>query len=340
MHPLFFSPLALVLLAAPDLLPGAGTEPVALRFAPAEGTSWTKSIEGLGTMEWQEFQVIMNGQPVPAEYLPEIEMEVTNEQRLVVTDHYLAMARGRPQQLRRTYDVVETSISQDLNMTDPMGGNDMSETSSGDGESVLAGRTVEFTWDADAEEYTTGWHGEGAAESVPEGIVEDMDLRALLPGEEVAVGAEWTVRGGALAALIEPGGDLDLVWPEDLGPELNKKPRDKTVEGELTLKLESVEDGIARVLITGEATEVRTLEGDLSQVPVAEGDATQVDTTVFELQGSFAWHLDLGLLQSLELEYEVDLESVTSADDPAVDYEHTIFMSGSGTMALTCEPKG
>ena len=50
------------------------------------------------------------------------------------------------------------------------------------------------------------------------------------------------------------------------------------VEGELTLKLESVEDGIARVLIKGEATEVRTLEGDLSQVPVAEGDATQVDT--------------------------------------------------------------
>ena len=110
------------------------------------------------------------------------------------------------------------------------------------------------------------------------------------------------------------------------------------MEGEITLTLESVEEGIALVLVQGEVIDVRILDGDLSQVPVADGAATQVDTTVFEVEGSFTWNLDVGLMQSLEIEYSAEFESVVSADES--DYEHTVFMSGTGTMSLTCEPKG
>jgi hypothetical protein len=321
-------------------------EPVTLRFAPAEGSSWTRTLTATTTMEWRGMTVLMGGQPVPDEYLPEIDLVVTTEHRVVVNDQYVAMASGRPARVRRHYAEIECSAEQDFDMTVPVGGGggeDVSDSSKGDAESVLSGRTVEFAWEEDGERFAAHWHGDAPGAPVPQRLAEDMDLRALLPARAVAVGDTWRVTGAALSSLLRPGGDLALEWPEELGDEWGKQPLEESTDGELTLTLEAVDESggerLARIVLTGEARELQTLEGDLSQVPVVEGEATQTDKTTYELTGTLTWDLEAGLVRSLELELEAELESRTRADDPAADYEHTVRLAGSGTLKLTCTPR-
>ena len=333
-------------------LPGAVltvTDPVALRFAPAEGSAWTRTLVASHTTEWQGLEVEMDGRQVPQEYLPDFDLVATRDYRIVVHDQYVAMAEGRPARLRRHYEEVDCKGTQDFEMKQPMGGGggggdgDVSDSSKGKADCVLTGHTVEFAWEEGQGGFAASWHGEAPEAAVPKGLDEDMDLRALLPARAVAVGDTWQVKGAALKGLLIPGGELGLAWPEELKDFNQKQPREEAVDGEVTLELEGLDDSadahLARIVFTGEARTDQTLEGDLSHSPVVQGKATETARTTFKVSGTLTWDLKAGLVRSLELAIETEHEMVTVADDPGTDYQHTVTLTGRGTVKLTCSPK-
>jgi len=318
-------------------LPLAGNIEVGpLTFAPEEGGSWKKSFTQKAHMEFDELLVVVNGDEVPAEALPELEVTVTEDYSVVVTDVFVKVGKGRPTELHRTFDEIEYMAGNLFSMISLEG--ETSTDGEATGESPLEGETVVFEWDADEEEYTRSFQDDGDAKLLEE-LVEDMDARTLLPDEDIEVGDSWKLDASAFFAFAKPGGDLQLEITGDESATWQRVTEDEEISGEATLTLKSVEDGIATVEIEGEMTVVSTGAGDLSQVPVAEGSATQTDTAEFEFEGTLRWDTENGLLQSLDIDSEGTVASHTEADEPGEmgTYEHTLTMSGTNSLRVLFE---
>ncbi|MBM4369791.1 MAG: hypothetical protein FJ102_26510, partial [Deltaproteobacteria bacterium] len=77
--------------------------------------------------------------------------------------------------------------------------------------SELEGKTVKFTWNDEEGAYDIAYAEDDGDEELLEKLIEDMDLRELLPKEEVAAGSTWSPEPSAIRGLIAPGGGLALV---------------------------------------------------------------------------------------------------------------------------------
>jgi hypothetical protein len=176
-----------------------------IRFAPAEGSSVTKtyeqkvrlaldnySMEGLGGMQQ-----------------PDMELTLTSNQKVVVTDEYKKLRDGAPAELKRSFDEVGSDMAMSMKME--AGGQSQSTDSNVKAGSELNGKKVVFTWDAEKKEYTKAFDPTLDKEDLLKGLQEDMDLRAFLPAEEVKEGDEWEIDPKALAGILSPGGDLSFV---------------------------------------------------------------------------------------------------------------------------------
>lgn len=205
--------LAALLLFVPAV--SATRTPVAkLRFAPAAGTKLTRTFENKTEFSLDDLSLKMNGQDSPM--TPEVEMTMTQNQKVVINDEFVKVREGAPKVLRRKYDELGSEMAVQAKIE--MMGQTQDQNKSGKGASELAGKTVVFTWDEDSKSFKTAFD---PAEDKPEllkGLQEDMDLRVLLPKDEVKVGDEWEIEVGALASVIAPGGELKIK-PEEKADE-------------------------------------------------------------------------------------------------------------------------
>jgi len=199
----------ILLLAAPlVILPAllAHRTPLAkLRFAPAAGTKLTRTFENKTEFSLDNLSIKVNGQD---SMKPEVEMTMTQNQKLVVSDEFVKVQEGAPKVLRRKFDDLGSQMALDAKIE--IMGQSQDQNKTGKGTSSLTGKTVVFTWDDESKSFKTAFDPAEEKAELLKGLREDMDLRVLLPKDEVKVGDEWEVDVAGLASVIAPGGELKI----------------------------------------------------------------------------------------------------------------------------------
>jgi len=207
---LVIAPLLLV-----PLLPALRPNVAKLRFAPAEGTTLTRTLNNVSEFSLQDFSMTINGNDSPMK--PEMEMTMNQDQTVVISDTYAKMADGKPAKLVRKFDSIEGTMA--MSMKVDMMGQVQENEDSKDLSSGLAGKKVTYTWDGEKSEYALAFDPKEDNDELLAGLKEDMDLRVLLPQGEVKEGETWKVDVKQLGSVIAPGGDLKIKPKDDAGEE-------------------------------------------------------------------------------------------------------------------------
>lgn len=290
---------------------------------PVEGTVLAKSVQYSAELEGGDLQVWMDGQEVPAMYLPELEMGFEWSENIRLVDTYASVQEGAVQGLIRRFD--EVALQHDFSMAMTQMDSTQSQESESSATSPLVGQSVRF------QQGDGGWEvemldGDGAASVDLEGLSAAFDLADwALPEEAGAM--RWSLPGSALQELIDPSGSLPLEWTgreagERLAPEFG---------GNLEFVLKSGVDASQReVRIGGTVEWTESEKTDLSEVPVADGRATQFTDQVLELEGTLLWDSEAGHLVSLELKASVDGKTriVRDPDQDGPSYESHTSLAG------------
>jgi len=310
-----------------------------IAFAPATGSKLEREFSSRFEMEMKGMTCELNGTPVPAAYLPEIRMHVTETEQVRVRDEFVELASGRPAVLRRTFAELRSHSRFQLDIEQH--GVHVDEEQPG--QSALEGETVVFRWSEGDQEYERTFEdGDGPAGLLGE-LSEDMDLRAILPARGVEAGDEWEIDATALPMLSLPGGDL-AIEREGTDPEDEERNRglSENLAGTWTLRFDGTrsEEGarLAVVAITGRLTSRHERQTVLRDVPVASGDATETSTMTIEAAGEILWDLARGTARSMKVEADVALESRTERNRPAGDtgpaYVQEVEFAGRCTVEL------
>ncbi|MEE8467410.1 MAG: hypothetical protein V3T22_03085 [Planctomycetota bacterium] len=332
-----FAPLAFA------LCPLADSPGESLRFAPAQGSSLTLSFQVERRLVGGELEVVMGGVEVPLEYLPVFDLEVASTYRVVLTDRYQKIELERVTEFARTYDEVEMRVNELQAMTEASQSDASTSEADARADAQLSGRTVRFRWDADSKEYERSYEGERGDEderALLDGLEAAADLSGFLPVGAVSRGATWEVDAAVLAVLVNPGGDLGLVWEGELAAEYSTVPEEVSFDGTLLCKLSALHDrdgvSLATITVEGECTMVQVTLTNLERVPVIDGDATETLTSNYEVEGEFTWNLDAGHLVELELEANLEVEShlVRTPGQPGPEFESRVRLTGTETWSV------
>jgi len=312
---------------------------VTLVHAPRADTSRTTTIEVEQELAGGELSVVMGGQAVQAEYLPELDLVTQDRRKLSITETFLASGEEGPTEWLRRYDEVSWSNAGSITISQ-MDSEDSSSWTS-EAETPLVERTVRFS--SDDGEAVARELADDAAEVELDGLQVSLGLAELLPEAPVEVKDSWTVDGETLAVLLEPGGDF--AW--ELDPEAQKHMLadidERSHAGELRLVLLAVsKDGdarIARCSVEGELVRTTIQPGDLSMVPVTDGTATDTIEERWDASGELRWDLDEGCIVSLLLEGEFvsETHTVRDPDQPGGTYESTFTVEGSYSVRVESE---
>lgn len=324
-------------------------------FAPEEGTTLTKSFTLVLSSDLDDTQMLMNGDDSMS---PEMELSSTLTRTLVVTDEIVSMGSGQPKLLQRSFDKVGLEILSPVSMS--MQGMDMDAEMHYTGTSPLESKTVKFTWDADAEAYSTAWVDDESDTDPLTDLLEDMDFRGLLPAADTSVGESWDVDPEAIIGMLFAGGELS--WEiESIGDEAPMgmggedqvpSPRDAWLglgESSASARLaESRTNGDREIAVIEFEVEIeavqdiseQVLEGIQGNLPDgAEIDIEVADTeSMLEGKGVLLWDVAGGHALSLEFSGETSSEQVQemalSIGGQDMDIESTTSMSGEFTLTV------
>ncbi|HKX46567.1 MAG TPA: hypothetical protein VJP77_07680 [Planctomycetota bacterium] len=349
--------LALPLLSATAL--AASTPPQAgLAWGPEAGASVTKTFEVDASYDLEDLSLVVAGQDV-GEFIGTPEMTFSTLTKVVLADEYSAVGEGRPTKLVRTFEELENTFTMSVVV--------MEESSDEEGESAseLEGATVVFTWDPETSEYRVAYPEETAGDvALLEDLVEDTDLRGLLPTEAVEEGATWTFEARALEALLMPSGDLRwmpegmdaadveelqvlmeglLEGFEDLLDELLVGERTATFAG--TREVDGVRCAVVDLAVTiDSAVDLSGLLQELvekavsMQEEVPEDFSFSIDTADIALavtaEGELLWDVAAGLPHSLTMtgDVNVSFELVASATGDSENVDVDLAADLAGTM--------
>lgn len=200
--------LATTALALFLLAPLAGDQ---LSFGPKEGTRLTKRFEMSMQLEKRSMSLKIGGREMPPEATENARMDMKSVRTVEVEDEYVALDGERPTELKRDY----TRVSEDESSTIQMVGMPEPKEETKEKRSELEGKTVVFRWKPSEKEYAKAWDGDGAGDELLAGLEEEMDLRRLLPGKEVAEGDTWEIDVRDFDSLLGPGGKLGLAKDGD-----------------------------------------------------------------------------------------------------------------------------
>ena len=310
--------LSLLPAAAVPVLVAVSMPAAEIHFAPAEGQSVARKFTTHAQLSLGDLQMSMNGQPMPMEIKMEMDIDSTSE--VEVTDQYVAMGAGQPQELRRTFDAIGQtgSFAMEMEMM-PNGGQEMDITSS----SELEGKSVTFEWNEESKEYEVAWHESEGDDELLEKLTEDMDLRVLLPAGSVAEGDTWEIDVTKLNTVLAPGGDMKLV------PELDEEAQQfpgmqggmgegfgemlgDSIEGTASGEFKGMQDlegvNVAAIAIkldiesSNDMTE--QIKEQMSEMPeeMGEVDLDYADVELdIEAEGTLYWNVDAGHAHMLEL---------------------------------------
>ena len=328
-------------------------------FAPAEGTSLTKTFVTSVEMTMDDMEMLMNGEESPM--MGDIEMLMTSEQVMTVTDKYVKMAEGQPAVLHRTYDELMMELEIDMSME--MMGNIQEQSPSGGGTSPLEGKTVVF--ELGDEGYSTSFaEGEDGDDDQLSGLSEDLDLRALLPESGSAeVGGSWDIQLSTLADVFAPGGDPgweveidgEGISAPGMSPDMMSQMRqffgdlvEGTAQGELTEIREGEDGKIAVIAISMEietaADIVEMMEAQMEdEAGLPPGMEIAIDRADVEFmadgEGVLLWNLSTNHAVSFSCETETrmiqDIGMAMEMSGQSIEMEMASEMSG--TMKLEVE---
>jgi hypothetical protein len=327
-HP--FLPLltsaALPLLAFPYIpWPHLARPETAISFAPAEGQTLVRTFTSNAQLALDDMQITINGQPSPMPVEMEMDMDMTTE--LEVTDKFVAMSSGRPQELVRTYDKLSSAGSFAIEMEMMPGGGQESDMSAS---SELEGKSVAFTWDEDSEEYGAAWHESEGDDELLENLQEDMDLRGLLPPTSVEEGATWDIDVSKLVDVLALGGDMGLE-PEMDGEAQGMPGMEGMGQGMTDMLGESIE-GTA----TGEFKGLQELDGvEVAAIAVKIDVESSNDMTeqVAEQMEKMAEQVGEMSVEYMDVELDMQAEG-TLYWNMATHHAHSFELGGTLHMVM------
>jgi hypothetical protein len=352
----------LLLAALLSFLPAlqAVRPPVAkLRFAPAAGTKLTRTFENKAEFSLDDMTLKMSGQDTPT---PKMEMTMTQDQKLVVSDEFVKVREGAPQVLRRKFDELGSEMTVDAKI-EMMGQAQPPQHNTGKGVSGLTGKTVVFTWDDESKAFKTAFDPAEEKSELLKGLREDMDLRVLLPKDEVKAGDEWDVEVSELAGVIAPGGELKIKPEEKAGAESPMGMGDMSGMSGISDWLGESMTGKAKAKFTG----MREVGGhsyavisldvkvkgskDLTESAKAMDKHTQEGMTMelksidveFEIagQGELLWDVEAGYAHSFEFSgpssARVDTGMSIEVQNRKMEVEYGMELSGTMSLKLTIE---
>ena len=298
------------------------------------GTKVTKTFENATKLELQSISMEFGDeeQEVPDEQLPEVVLE--DSELIVFTDEYLAVDGGRGTRVARTFDTLEDSSTQTVSMPDGEGGEEVAE-----GESELTGTTIVFSWDEDEEAYTSAFgEDEEADEDLLEGLEGDADFLFMFPGEEVEIGDSWEVEAAVFTLISSPSGDLKIDSEDeaDDGDEFGEQFEDN-LSGEFDVTLESIEDGVAKVVFEGVVDTEIELERETPEDAPEGLELQQSFEFSFDVSGTLLWNMEEGIAISMELESDVEMTTSNTQTMGEQSLKQVQYFEGEYTATATFE---
>jgi hypothetical protein len=273
-----------------------------------------------------DWNVVMNGQDVPAQYLPKLAIESRTNLGFTARDEVLAARDGKLLAVRREYRELAGSETSNVTINgerDAASGEESAKPS-------IGACTVLFDERKDAaSERRKLEAGEVDAEALA-ALELDLDYTRLLPPEgddewelEVAQLHPFGRRLAGIAFAFEARDDDRGAPQEQLAA--NARGHWRLARGE-----EREENGqtLCVVQLEGEFETEATRRTELVDVPVASGAADEHTELTLELSGELVWNATQGVLHSLEWSGEgaMTVRTVRVRDGSGADtaYEHTL----------------
>lgn len=308
-----------------------------LSFHPPKDAKSQKQLRIEAEFRVKEASFTVNGEPMPGEMVDQL----TSQEMLLsiavdATETFLATKDGAPTDLLRSYDKLEAKVEIGDEEQKPESANE------------LEGKVVRFQWDDKASEYKKSFHESKGDDALLADLIDDMELRALLPAKKVATGDTWEVDAQHMAALFFPGGLAAGAGPSDgegpdidaMGDEMAKqmeaafkefkvacvykgaRDADGTKVGEVTFSY----DGKASLdldPILRQAQEALTGEG------APQMDFTATATMALKGDGVLLWDLSTGTLHSYEMKSNVELDLSIQVHAEQEGQQFEVSLSGS-----------
>jgi hypothetical protein len=309
------------------------------RFAPAKGLRVAKEIVATSQVSLEDWGCVMNGNEVPAEYLPQLTIETTHERRVGAVDEFVESRDGRALKLRRTYDALSAKDGHTVNINDqPLPG-----TGEKTGKTALGGCTVLFDDSASGDARRKLEHGE-CERGVLDKLWIDLDLTALLPTRDGM--PSWSVD----AKLVNPfqadfGGIAFEFEKVEGGDRIDLEQLAKNADGHWTITrgAEREENGAKLLVlpIQGAFTSHCSRVALLEHVPNITGEASEKAEEKLESKGELVWDLTHNCLHSASIEHAVHMEFKTTRlpdgtpNEPT--YEQTMNFKGAAKLEITAK---
>ncbi|QDU69359.1 hypothetical protein [Engelhardtia mirabilis] len=350
----YTKPALLAALGAPFLL-GLALPSEMIKFQTPEGLVLKKTFSNTSEMTLDEMDMLMNGEPLP--FPMDMDITVSTDQTVVVTDTLGTVRGGHPIKVERTFDsLTSDSVS---SMSSSMMGDEEMEAN---GTSELEGLSVVFTWDDDEGEFTVAFAEDSEGdEDLLEGLKEDMDLRVLLPAGDVSEGESWSIDPSLMISVLAPGGNLQIV-PEDTemggmgmpGGSMNLEQMLGELDGEVTGKLVGLRDvddsKIAVIAITLEIESTNDLTEFMREMMESvelppEAGSMEIESFDVEMsiagEGELLWDITHGhfleLNISTEMDSTMDQAMSMSMGPESMTMEQSMVFSATGNLAYTAE---
>jgi hypothetical protein len=311
------------LLLLPALLLGLSPAAPRIKFAPADSSSLTKTFENKATLTLDSYTISGAGAA------PDMEMTLTTNQKVTVSDEYVTVKDGAPKKLVRTFDELTGDSSMAMKMS--VMGQTHENSQNMRMKSELAGKKVVFTWNAEKSEYEKAFDPEEDKPDLLKELTEDMDFRALLPEGEVKEGDTWTPDVSKVRYVFAPGGSLAMK-PENADDASVKLGSDElsslsnamgdSLEGEVKAKFVGVKDvdGVSCAMIhltfkvhsATDMTEQARKMLDKGELPPGV-ESLEIDhfdlEFKFEGEGDLVWDIAGGHFKSFEVSGESSIKS-------------------------------
>lgn len=315
--------------------------PDEVRYAPEKGLEVTRTCETSSEFELESVSVTVDGEQRPVPGNPSGSLRL--EEKIVVSDELVAVGSGRPEKLARTFDELHKQQTSSEPRPD---GEVMEQTQKLTCD--LEGKRVVFTWNADDKRFDVQAAADQKLDAkLLDGLDEDMDLRAFLPGKPVAKGDSWDVEPAAFHAVLWPGGRLPFHDADKHEPD--------AIEHELNAALYASLDGDAKVTYAGQREEdgvkvfVLHVKADLSRtgesVPSSEytsehggtpGVKVKVEFTT-QVEGDLLWSVEHAHLISLTLEGKAAITEGVSYETNGQSVEMVRKFSGTTRYSFAVE---
>jgi hypothetical protein len=272
--------LAALATLAPAFISGADVP----RFAPAEGSSVTRTISLTSHLASTSAKIEVDGEEQESGDAAGA-ITIDDSSRIVVADEFVKMGKARPAELHRTFETLEGKNKQAFRDA-PEGSEREKEQAS-----VLADKTVVFKWNEKDETYDRSFGESKGDDDVLASLDEDMDFRAFLPEPDVKEDASWTVKGKTAAAFLFPGGDLKLEDTEKGDDWEDHSALDRHLRENLKGSIEVTYKGTREE--DGQKVGVLALKGDVESAGEMTGkdDAKTNVSFTANLKGEILWDL-------------------------------------------------